>query len=297
MWGTIGGFAATGKTLIMIIIRTKNSRCATEARTMELKKVSGSDLLWFKHENYQSAFKSMAPYEWADILSERLAIRNAVYRENFHDTGHRVPLYDLIVSGEVKTFKSDDSDSLSYGDYVAFWDTEHVVQNVRPVSVADASWLSEELTSCKTLIDDHDVYPIDFLLNQKYLPFATLMIMLDAPDDVILDELKNLLPKYRAAIKSSNDTVVNNITGKFSGVDIDKLKTYKIIEYLDIQIWLGVNRAKITDANLASVLFHDRVDAQTYFSQTVKPFLKKVTEIEFIGQLNIKARSVHNKGK
>jgi hypothetical protein len=28
MWGTIGGFAATDKISIMIIIRTKNARCA-----------------------------------------------------------------------------------------------------------------------------------------------------------------------------------------------------------------------------------------------------------------------------
>lgn len=265
---------------------------------MELKQAVVSDLVWFKHENYQSAFKSMAPYEWADILSERLTIRNAVNSEIFHGAGYRAPLYDSIVNGDIKTSETGDSDnSYSYGDYAAFWDTEHVVQNVRPVSVADAAWLSDELAGRKSLIDDHDVYPIDFLMNQKYLPFATLMIMLDAPDDVILDELKKFLPRYRAAMKSSNDTMVSNFNGKFSSVDIDKLKAYKIIECLDIQIWLGVNRAKITDANLASVLFPDRVDAQTYFSQTVKPFLKKVTDREFIGQLSIKARSVHNKSR
>lgn len=283
--------------------------CYMGTDMLEVKQAVAADFWWFKHKNYQLAFKSMALHDWADILHERLVIRDAVSGEDFNLKGHSAPLYDAILKGDIKPPNGFGSGGrYSYADYVAFWNKDHVVQNVRPVSTVDALGLSEELKSFNDCIDDNDnhsdlfdlpipfcsdVYPIDFLINQEHVPIATLMIGLDAPDDVILAELKGFLPKYRAAIKQRNSTMSKERSGKFPKNYIDKIRSYKVIEYLDIQIWLGVNRAKITDAALACLIFPDRIDNQTYFSQTVKPFVKKVTCREFIDSLSIKTRNAH----
>jgi hypothetical protein len=271
------------------------------------------DFMWFKHKNYSSVFVSIEVHEWAQLLHQRLVICNAVRSEEFHQSGHSAPLYSEIISGNIlipeKRLASERRRLVTdTNDHVAFWDESHVIQHVYPFSVESArlasedvdgfvldgvstTWLEDSAYSDKYGLDIpyfEGVYPLDFLIDQQVSPVATVCLDLNAPDDVIISELRKFLPKYRNALDLKTPSRVTD-------TDITKLRNYRVIEYFDIQIWLAVNKLQVTDSLLSSILFHDRNDHQTYFSQTVKPFISRVGTYEFVSALSALACSSYRK--
>lgn len=276
-----------------------------------MKKTVIKDFVWFNTNNYE-VLRNFKVEDWASVLHGRLVINDAVRSGKF-DNRFKVPLYDEIIGGNISAPEKEPVKArkrlvTDTNDHVAFWDESHVVQHVMPFSIEGARLASEDIEGLvldgvatewsgeSSYSDEYGldipyfegVYPLDFVIDQQGFPFATVSLDLSATDDVIISELKNFLPKYREALGLKKSSSV-------ADKDIAKLRTYRVIEYLDIQIWLAVNEREITDSLLSSVLFPGRDDHQSFFAQTVKPFILRVATREFVDSLLSRSRCAYRK--
>lgn len=276
-----------------------------------MEKAIAKDFVWFKLNNYE-VLRDFELEDWSSVLHGRLVINNSV-RSNDFDNRFKVQIYDEIIAGNISAperapVKARKRLITDTNDHVAFWDESHVIQYVLPFSVESARCVSEDVDglvldgvpaswSGESAYSDEygldipcfeGVYPLDFLIDQQCSPFATVSLDLNAADDVIISELKKFLPKYRKALDLKNPS-------KVADSDIAKLRSYRVIEYFDIQIWLAMNKREITDSLLSRILFPDRDDHQTFFAQTIKPFISKVGTREFVDSLSTRSESIYRK--
>lgn len=93
-----------------------------------------------------------------------------------------------------------------------------------------------------------------------------IVVNFSAPDDIILDHMKKFLKSYRknhGLIKPK--TQVEQLK--------QKLISYKVLQYLDLDLYCLAYRIKISD-RLKAELIYGKDISDTRFNQTIKPFIK-----------------------
>lgn len=94
----------------------------------------------------------------------------------------------------------------------------------------------------------------------------------DRTDEQLLEEIKLNLPKWRK--KMGIEEPQHFVKGRKD--DIDKIRRYQLIAYIDLVFWSdGVDKT-IKKSVLVSALYPNGEKGETELKQTVEPHLKKV---------------------
>lgn len=108
---------------------------------------------------------------------------------------------------------------------------------------------------------------------------------LSYPDDLLINRFSELLAKWRVELGCDNKSEV----AKFNKWKVmrDKIIKYKVIQYLDLMKWAEASFVKIPVRVIVCALYPDSEQDSFSFTQTIKPFIEKVTSELFIEKMEM----------
>lgn len=142
--------------------------------------------------------------------------------------------------------------------------------------------LKEKKKSDSRLMDFfYNTKSINSFANDEYEKNLYLKIDLDWPDGLLLQDLKNLIPKWREILN-----IQPRIDGGIYGWDITKKKLidYSIFPLIDLFIWEKKMGYKITNGVLAVSVYPEGDYDSTNIVQTIKPNIEKIFNFYSIEQ-------------
>lgn len=107
--------------------------------------------------------------------------------------------------------------------------------------------------------------------------FNEMHITLDMenPDDILLEDIKKLLPEWRKELDFNHTRTSDSISGSW-GVVKRKILDYKIIPIIDLICWGNITRKRITNKKIAQLVFPYGEYDSTNIVQTIKPFIENL---------------------
>lgn len=139
----------------------------------------------------------------------------------------------------------------------------------------------------------------DQALFQSFVPISTYKLRYNEPnyhytiscnlhieehtDHEILEAIKTLLPIWR---KKTGYPEPQKILQKPS--DMKRVVKYKLIPLLDLKSWANIEKVKIENRVLVTALFPDGEYGENNLTQTIMPFLKKVTNPKYVRDIDSK---------
>ena len=146
-----------------------------------------------------------------------------------------------------------------------------------------------ELTKQNT----NDFYnePIYKICRSKYIH---LKIDMRKPNNQIRDDLIKVINSIR---RNFDFPVTHGLSPDYVNNLIHKLADYKIFEFFDLSLWAAINKTKITQENMALLLFldNDEIDTKNRISQTVDYWVAEYVSEEFIKSLETKYNQIQFK--
>lgn len=119
-------------------------------------------------------------------------------------------------------------------------------------------------------------------------------INLFCSDDFIIDDLKNLLPKWRKEFSlERNEVGIKNTWGKAR----EKILNYKAIALNDLLDWQKCSGNIIQNSVLAIALYPDGEYGESALIDTIKPFTEKLFTDEVIDKFKFEIQSRKNTKK
>ncbi|WP_222889416.1 DUF6387 family protein [Enterobacter sp. C2] len=109
-----------------------------------------------------------------------------------------------------------------------------------------------------------------------------LRLDLDMPDDILIDDLKTLLPIWREELNiKENKHEINN---SWSVVK-RKVIEYRVLPYVDLICWANAKNLSIPQGVLAVALFPDGEKDGFAIAQTIKKFVENLMRSEYLEKL------------
>ncbi|MDC9616282.1 DUF6387 family protein [Xenorhabdus khoisanae] len=149
-------------------------------------------------------------------------------------------------------------------------------ESVRPLRIID-------ITHIKRPIDDY-IYEnniarslrgqkrsVSKILGNSNSLFLELNF--DWPDEILIEDIKNLLPIWREELNSAMDSLKINMS--WSTVR-RKIFDYQVFPIIDLMCWENVIKKRITNKNLALAVFKYGEYDSTNIAQTIKPFIENL---------------------
>lgn len=162
--------------------------------------------------------------------------------------------------------------------------------SARPMRIIDVTQMNDELTAYiyKNKITRSlrgQKRAVSKVISGRVNLFIELN--LKQPDDIIIEDIKEMLPIWREELGIPSKEIVSNSTW---GTVKKKIFDYQIFPIMDLMYFSELSNQKITNKILASEVFRsDEYDA-TNIMQTIKPFIENLMmdfSIEKYQRLNI----------
>lgn len=236
---------------------------------------------WFDLDKY-AAFENLTSKEWA----------NQLYKRSFlvKDPSEKTKLLksiksNPIVPGEEMIIGTADSDIVTRSTkrHNTFNESDLVQQSVAPLTCENAYYFAKELADIKNEINGGNqkfcTLPIDSYYQKKGIGsdgLLNLTINVNAPDYVLTQNFKMYLEAAR--------THYNYLQGvKISENIITRLYQSRIIQYMDLSLWLELEDLSVPNHVLGDWLFpYEDVDIAEKIRKVTKPFAAQATSYDFI---------------
>lgn len=129
--------------------------------------------------------------------------------------------------------------------------------------------------------DHNGSIPYDLILEDPMNPQISITLDLNLPDKLLLANVKHLLTEIRQHRKFTPDG------SKTRKGDLDKIKAYRIIPFLDLEIWAKEQSVIISNQTILDGL---GLDTKPFWTsedvrKTARPLLKKCMDPSFINDL------------
>lgn len=279
---------------------------------MDVIKDTGRLPEWFDVDKYQ-VFDALGDLELLEQLEARLLMReeiSSIEDELYYQSIMENPLINFEHC-HAQARKSIGTNLQS--EEFAYWNQRNKSEGkqlarsasdaIRPVSLFEAYFIGEQAREAMGLSGSGGIEPqhlasakfrADF--NNSLNAIASesqtlnLSINLDYSDDLILKELKQLLPKLR---EQMNWPAVAK--GKHTPSIRDRLSEHKVIPFLDLSYWAQVEGKEIPYRVYAAALFKEAQNGEKgeeYIRKTLKPFLDKVMADGFTDDWRAKIKAV-----
>lgn len=233
---------------------------------------------WFDITIYDECEK-LTPTEWADALSSKRA--NHFFRSIVRDHPDKEPSSIFSVEGAISTYGVAFVDPL---DRNLLWRTKDskllsFQGDINPKSIVKPLHWSD----AENNIHDFDIPPNAHHLtydevSQLQFSQANLVVDLTATDSALIKSFKTALKKYRDHFKVPSPSKI--ATKK----NIEKLRDYRILAYLDIKNWAFITDNEVTNNAIAWALFNGQ-EGERFVSDTVKPLADAAITTGFISTL------------
>lgn len=141
-----------------------------------------------------------------------------------------------------------------------------------PLSLYDISSINEDIESLDSE-DKNDFDHVNLMVNPIFIGDVHCSIRLDAQDELILDELKRLLPDWREqlGIKQQENKIKNSWD-----IVRNKIISYQAIALRDLMMWQKASGNQITNGVLTVALYPEGEYDSTNIVQTIKPFVENL---------------------
>ena len=107
-------------------------------------------------------------------------------------------------------------------------------------------------------------------------------INLDVPDEILISDMKNLLPKWRSELGIDAEEIQLNNSWS---VIRKKIIEYNVLPYIDLHLWSSIKGTSIPGGVLAVSLFPDGDKEQFAIAQTIRPFIDRLMNYESLEKL------------
>lgn len=226
----------------------------------------------------------------------------------FLEYGCNLPLFDHDPFGEIKNERSDDyydqfkggrefveryeshsknKNKLSTGYGIGVLsrlevmhiskDVDHIGERKgKPFSIPDEEideLLKEDITNHGKLMS-YASDPVNLVMDNLEL---YLSINLSVPDEILISDMKSLLPKWREELGVEADEIQINNTWS---VIRKKIIEYNVLPYIDLHLWANIKGVSIPGGVLAVSLFPDGDKEQFAIAQTIRPFIDRLMTYE-----------------
>ncbi|MBK4715400.1 MULTISPECIES: DUF6387 family protein [Tenebrionibacter/Tenebrionicola group] len=113
---------------------------------------------------------------------------------------------------------------------------------------------------------------------------GSLYISLDlnVPDEILISDMKNLLPKWRGELGIEAEEIKINNSWP---VIRKKIIEYNVLPYIDLHSWANIKAVSIPGGVLAVSLFPDGDKEQFAIAQTIRPFIDRLMTYESLEKI------------
>lgn len=109
-----------------------------------------------------------------------------------------------------------------------------------------------------------------------------ISVNLDVPDEILISDMKNLLPKWRNELGIEAEEIQLNNSWS---VIRKKIIEYNVLPYIDLYLWSSIKGVSIPGGVLAVSLFPDGDKEQFAIAQTIRPFIDRLMTYESLEKL------------
>lgn len=109
-----------------------------------------------------------------------------------------------------------------------------------------------------------------------------LSVDLSVPDEILLSDMKALLPKWRDELGVEAEEIQINNTWS---VIRKKIIEYNVLPYIDLHLWSNIKGVSIPGGVLAVSLFPDGDKEQFAIAQTIRPFIERLMTYESLEKI------------
>jgi hypothetical protein len=109
-----------------------------------------------------------------------------------------------------------------------------------------------------------------------------ISIDLTVPDEILISDMKNLLPKWRNELCIEAEEIQLNNSWS---VIRKKIIEYNVLPYIDLYLWSSIKDVSIPGGVLAVSLFPDGDKEQFAIAQTIRPFIDRLMTYESLEKL------------
>lgn len=120
--------------------------------------------------------------------------------------------------------------------------------------------------------------PVSLIMENAF----HISLDLTVPDEILLSDMKKLLPKWRQELGVEAEEIqINNSWA----VIRKKIIEYNVLPYIDLYLWSHVMGVSIPGGVLAVSLFPDGDKEQFAIAQTIRPFIERLMTYESLEKL------------
>jgi hypothetical protein len=263
--------------------------------------LSSKDLHWLKIDEYDKAAE-LDLVGWHNALTFRFILRGHL------EGGHQLPnhLSDMVLSLLVTPFAGGTdvlSKKLLLDKYTELVYDFNVFDGIEAVDLKSPRMegISEQYARWLAWIDRSEDFsdepesewpdlrrPLHEVMTELTgRPETTRKIWVDlaAPDDLILKSFANWLKVARGSIGIKRAQLV------VDSAELERWNTYRVLAYIDLQLYALLARREITAAVAGAVLFPlEEVDSAERIRKVVKPLADKIMTGLFIEALGRQAQ-------
>ncbi|CAM2976330.1 DUF6387 family protein [Klebsiella quasipneumoniae subsp. similipneumoniae] len=121
--------------------------------------------------------------------------------------------------------------------------------------------------------------PVSLIMGDVALYIS---VDLSVPDEILISDMKNLLPKWREELEVSAEEIqINNSWA----IIRKKIIEYNVLPYIDLHLWANVKGVSIPGGVLAVSLFPDGDKEQFAIAQTIRPFIDRLMNYESLEKI------------
>lgn len=267
------------------------------------------DLKWFKIEKYSRA-KDFTPKEWHSALIYRYMLRGMIKADTCRQKDELSKLLVgyiagilLMPLGLLPGRKNAPRTTFSSGASLV-WD--------RTVSDATEDWLFINTPFCDGIRDAHDRWLKD-MNNADLEPQYPDQLNEPLWQFIRGVYINNDVFSVNVNVSGSNDQIIADFTEWLTGMrestasktpvkqatelDMRNWATYKVLAYIDLDIFCRLMHSKISQATLGEMLFPNEtgVDFTERIRKVVAPMEKKLMDSSFIDAIDIQVSKAERK--
>ncbi|WP_319938342.1 DUF6387 family protein [Xenorhabdus littoralis] len=155
-------------------------------------------------------------------------------------------------------------------------------ESVEPTKIIDMTRLKNTIND---YIDKNNIKnslrgqkaSVSMIVNHIYDYHNKILINLnlDYPDEILLDDIKKLLPIWREELK-----IDSSLSQSIKSWDVVKRKIfeYKVFPIIDLMCWEMISGVKITNKKIAQSVFKYGEYDSINITQTIKPFIENLMD-------------------
>lgn len=213
---------------------------------------------WFNLEKY----KAFSYLDDDEFINQVIWRRNDEITNVFKQDGY----FETYAAGGVYKRKTPDCDLVK-----VMAERKRIASGsiFQPLALYDILSMNEDIKALDAA-DKNDFDHVNLIVNPIFTGDIHCAIRLDAQDDLILDELKRLLPEWREqlGIKQQENKIKNSWD-----IVRNKIISYQAIALRDLMMWQKASGNQITNGVLTVALYPEGEYDSTNIVQTIKPFV------------------------